>query len=548
MKKVFVGFFFALFYLPGLAQGTDSSIISAMNGIEYGYFFKHLKYLSSDELKGRYVGSEGYNKAADYIAEEFKEIGLQPFGDSGSYFQKLVFLKPCFKVNTVKFKVENGSRAVEGIYGKNVSILANVKSENFSENQKLVFVGYGNIIPEERINDYEGLDVKGKTVIVAIGGPEKVQNAAFDDILLKAHNAESQGAAGIVLFYPQGKLIQNLIFKYAHSFLEKSPLYYADTSIHGSMLDVNLTMCAYAKLSFIEEVFKLNGFNFKKVLKSIKAGKNMSKEFGSILSCAYNVNIDRVLSKNVVSVIPGTDSVLKNEYVVVGSHLDHLGIGEKIKGDSIYNGMVDNASGCAALLCIGKAFKQLPQKPKRSIIFICYTAEEEGQFGSCYFVNKNGIRNGRIAANLNLDMIANLFESKNIFPVGYLHSNLSEAVDYATSNLSLAVSATKAVDEAYVERGDQFSFIKKGIPSLFIIPGNTAVDPKINGYKRTTHWLKKYYHSPFDEINQPYSDKAFLTGTRLNFLTLYYITNRLDSIKWNSRSWFIDKYVSGSKK
>lgn len=548
MKKVFVGFFLVLISLPCLAQRTDSSIISAMNGIEYGYFFKHLKYLASDELKGRYVGTEGYNKSAGYIAEEFKKNGLIPFGDSGTYFQKVVFLRPSIVKSSVKFKVNKNSKSVNRIYGKNISMLPSAKSKSFSENQKLVFVGYGNVIPEERINDYEGVDVKGKTVIVAIGGPKKIKNAAFDDILLKVHNAERQGATGIVLFYPQRKLLQNLIFKYAHSFLEKSPLYFADTSIHGSMLDVNLTMCVYAKLSFVEKIFKLNGLNLMKVLESIETGKNMSKEFESILNCAYNVGIERVLSKNVVSIIPGIDSVQKNEYVVVGSHLDHLGIGEKVKGDSIYNGMVDNASGCAALLCIGKAFKQLLEKPKRSIIFICYTAEEGGQFGSCYFVNKNGIRNGRIAANLNLDMIANLFESKNVLPVGYLHSNLSEAVDYAISNLSLAVFATKAVDEAYVERGDQFSFIKKGIPSLFITPGNAAVDPKINGYKRTTHWLKKYYHSPFDDLNQPYSDKAFLTGTRLNFLTLYYITNRLDSIKWNSRSWLIDKYVSGSKR
>jgi Zn-dependent M28 family amino/carboxypeptidase len=205
--------------------------------------------------------------------------------------------------------------------------------------------------------------------------------------------------------------------------------------------------------------------------------------------------------------------------------------------------MLDNASGCAAILSIGKAFSQLADRPKRSTIFICYTGEEFGLLGSHYFVNKNKIKKGSIVANLNLDMFANLFETISVMPIGYLNSNLSEAVDYSTSNLNLTIGVSKSIEETYVERGDQFSFIKKGIPSIFILPGSTSIDPNINGVKRTNRWLRKYYHSPFDDLNQKYSDKAFLTAIKLNFLTGYFIANNLENIKWNNRSWLLDKYV-----
>ena len=546
--KIFISCAIFLPYLHAFGQKTDDSIISVMNSIEYGYFFKHLKFLASDELKGRYVGSEGFDKAANYIADEFKKNGMHPFGDSGTYFQNIAFLKPTIVKTSVRFQVENNSKSLDGIFGRDISLLANVKSDKFNEKQELVFVGYGNIIPDEKINDYEGIDVKGKTVIVAIGGPKSIKNHAFDDVLAKIQNAENQGAGGIILFYPQSKLFQNLIFRYVHSFLTKGSLYYSDTSIHGAMSDVDLKLCVYAKTSFIKDIFKLRGLGFAKELRGIERGKNMRKDLDISINCSYTANIEHIYSKNVVSIIPGTDSTLKNEYVVAGAHLDHLGIGEKIKGDSIYNGMIDNASGCAALLSIGKAFCQLPEKPKRSVVFICYTAEEEALLGSHYYVNKNEIKNGKIVANLNLDMIANLFETKNIMPIGYLHSNLSDAIDYAASNLNMSILASKTVEETYVERGDQFSFIKKGIPNLFIIPGNTAVDPKINGYKRTNRWLMKYYHSPFDDLNQDYSGKAFLTGVKVNFLTLYYITNSMGNIKWRNSSWFLDKFAFKAKR
>ncbi len=543
LKKIFSSCSFLFLSFGVFAQNVDDSAVTVINSIEYNYFFKHLKYLSSDELQGRGIGTHGYHQAADYVAQELSNNSLLPYGDSGTYFQNIEFLKPSIIKNSVDFRVVAESKSLNGIYGRDVSFLISGKSYRIIEQQKLVFVGYGNIIPEEQINDYEGVDVRGKTVIVAVGGPKSIKNSASEDLFLKLLNAKNQGAAGIILYYPKNGLFQNLIFRYVHDYLVKSSLYFSDTSIHGTLSDMGFKLCAFAKRSFIGEIFRLNGLRLNREIRK----KSSTKQLNINLNYSYSTNIEYIKSRNVVSILPGSDPKLKNEYVVIGAHLDHLGVGRKIKGDSIYNGMLDNAAGCAALLSIGKAFNQLPKKPKRSIIFICYTGEEWGLLGSHYFVNKNEIKNGRIVANLNLDLFSNLFETRGVMPIGYLNSNLSEAVDYSTGKLNMTIAVSKKIEEDYVERGDQFSFIRQRIPSLFILPGSTAIDSKINGLRQTNKWLKKYYHSPIDDLNQNYSDKAFATAIKLNFLTLYYIANTMENIKWNSRSWIYDRYALPEK-
>ena len=525
------------------AQESNQEIKTVCENIDYNYFFKSLEYLSSDELEGRDVGSEGYDKAAKYVAEEFKKNGLQPFGDNGSYFQKVTFTNPKIIESSVNFSINLNSESVKGIYGDDYTMIASDQYEKVDEQQKLVFVGYGNILPEENINDYEGVDVKGKTVIAALGGPKHVENYAVHDLFAKIDNAKSNGATGIILFYPTLGILQNTIFNRIHGLLKTRMLYFEDTTLHGEMLEIDLKLGSYVKRNLIKDILKQNGLNFRKEFKNAKKGINVSKELKSTLSYSYNVDIETIECKNVVAVLPGTDSTLKNEYVLLSAHLDHLGIGKVIKGDSIYNGMWDNASGSATVISIAKAFKELPEAPKRSIIFTCLTAEEKGLLGSTYYANKNEVKDGKIVANLNMDMTGSLFETKDIVPLGYTHSNLSDAIDYTAEILNVEITDSKAAEDDRIERSDQISFIEKGVPALNISHGVNAVDPKIKGQKTLDKWMKKYYHSRTDDMNQEYSDKAFLDAIKANFLTLYYITNMMEEIKWNEESWLYKKYV-----
>jgi len=328
-----------------------------------------------------------------------------------------------------------------------------------------------------------------------------------------------------------------------HGFLKEPTMALADTSIGKSMFNFDLKTAAFVKKELVKDIIKINGLKLKKELKKIKKGEFASRSLYSKLKVAYNINVENIDCKNVVAVMPGTDPNLKSEYVVLGGHLDHVGVGEEVKGDSIYNGMWDNATGAAAILTISKAYNDMDEKPKRSLVFVCYTGEEKGLLGSNYYAQRNDISDGKIVANVNIDMLGGLFESTDIIPLGYSHSNLSEAIDFSAKSLNYIIDDNKKMENMYIQRSDQISFIQIGAPVINVANGFNAVNSKIDGEKFDEKWMKKYYHSPSDDINQEFSSESFLKAIKLNFLTLYYTTNVIEEIKWNEESWLYKKYV-----
>ena len=476
------------------------------------------------------------------MANEFKDLGLQPFGDNGTFFQKVPLIKRSIVKPAFKVQSELDSKLVKAIYGDDITIIASSRYDKVDEKRDIVFVGYGNIIPEKNINDYEGLDVKGKIVIAVLGAPKSLKDYDAFNPFEKAMNAMSQGAEGLIIFFPKG-LFQNAIFKKIHSYAGQPVMSLADTSISEQMFDVNFKIAAFAKKDFVNDLFKLNHLNLGKELRRIKKGEFASKELNSKLDFAYEIKVDEINCKNVVALLPGSDPTLKNEYVTVGAHLDHVGVGEPVKGDSIYNGMWDNATGASALLSIAKTYKQDNIIPDRSLVFIAYTGEEKGLLGSDYYAHYNEVKNEKIVANINIDMLGGLFPTKDIIPLGYSHSNLSEAVDYSAEKLGLVVNDNKQEEDEYLFRSDQASFLQIGVPVLNIANGYNAVDEQINGHKEIDKWMETLYHSPFDDIKQKYSKEAFYIGLKYNFLSIYYITNIMDDIKWNEDSWIYQRYV-----
>ena len=495
----------------------DKDIVSVTESIKYDYFFKHLKYLASDELRGRGVGTPEYTLAAHYVADELKHNGLEPFGDENTYFQEVELSKLSIQKSAFNLKIKNRSGFVDADYGSDISVVMSPKHQKINEEQQMVFVGYGNIIPEKNINDYKGVDVRGKTVIVALGGPKGMKHPSFGDRNVKFKNAVANGAKGLILFYPKAGLLQNTIFKKVHGFLSREMLTLSDTLAESTIGHADLKLMCFAKKQLVKDIFRLNALSFRQALRAMTMGKNVSKAFSSAIHCSYDLNSQPIKSKNVVALLPGTDSCLKNEYIVLSAHLDGFGIGKSIRGDSIYNGMLDNASGVSALLSISKAFNELKLKPRRSVIFAYYTAEENGLLGSSYFASRNRANHGKIVANINIDMLAWTIETTDMAVLGYAHSNLSEAADFAADQLSVKIDDNRQAEMKYIERSDQIAFLRKETPVLFITGGLTAIDRKINGEKVFNKWMKKTYHSPFDDLEQDYSDKAFLTAVKFNF-------------------------------
>ena len=513
--------------------------------MDYNYFFKHVKYFASDELKGRDVGSEGYNKAAEYTAKEFKANGLKPFGDNGTYFQNIPFALASLKKESFDLSIIGKKGKLKGLYGENISILLNTKAKEFNETQELVFVGYGNVIPEKGIDDYKDIDVTGKTVIVAFGGPKDLKHSSLQNPMIKISNAVKKGASGVIAFFPGKGMLQGAIFKRFHAYIGGSRYLIADSALNKQLIDINLIV--FAKQIFVKDLLTLSNINLSKELKAMKKGQFVSKKLDSEVNCSYKMDFKRKDCKNIVALLPGSDYKLQNEYVVVGAHLDHLGVGKAIKGDSIYNGMWDNATGAAATISIAKAFHDARIKPKRSIIFVNYTAEEKGLFGSHYLANSEILRDKKVVANVNIDMLGGLYEVSDIMPIGYSHSNLSKAVDFAAKKLNLTVSNATEYETMFIERSDQYSFIKTGVPPIYIGTGIKSIDPEIDVMKNTMKWMEKTYHSPFDDLNQKYSDKAFHVALKVNFLTTYYIANEMAKIKWKEDSWIFSKFIKDKK-
>lgn len=528
--------------LLGLLSGQDrQEAVSAAEKMEYDYWFKHVQFFADDELKGRDTGSEEYAIAADYTAREFRENGLEPAGDDGTYFQDILFEVARMNKPSFDLRVVNEEKTITGSFGENISVFLNTDYDSFSDSLELVFVGYGNILPEEGINDYEGLDVEGKMVVVASGGPKGLKEPLPANPMVKIRNAEDNGAVGILLFVPGKGLFQKMIFEGFHGFVGGKRLRISLKSMSRKMMD--LEIAAFAKQSFIRKLLRQNGMKYYKTIWSMKKGFRVSQELDSHIYCSYDMDFEPFDCKNVVAELPGVDPQLKNEYIVVGAHLDHVGIGQPVKGDSIKNGMWDNASGAAATISIAKAFQESGIKPKRSIIFINYTAEEKGLFGSHYHANSDLVKDKDIVANVNIDMLGGLWETTDVVPIGYSHSNISEAVDFAVEKLGLTVSDAEADERAYIERSDQYSYLKNGIPVVYIGSGIKAVEPDIDVEEEYKKWMKKYYHTPFDDLDQDFSKEAFHMALKVNFLTTYYLANEIDSVKWNEDSWIYEKYV-----
>jgi len=528
------------------SQTQKDEVIKLANEQNTESFFKHLKTLSDDAFEGRETGSKGYALAADYVVTEIQKLGLKPGGDNGTFFQTIEFESRQIEKESVSLTFINGDDKLEADFGKEMTFLPTIKASNVKRTEELVFVGYGLEIPELGINDFQGIDVKGKTIVIAIGLPDNIDKKKYKSYINPIERIaalEKKGVSGIV-FYTNLGILQNILFNQLNKFFQQPWFDYKDLDMSNPMVSFNNKPLVYGKKDFIKDLFRFNGLSFKETLKSMNSGQFKAFPIKSGFKIEYKTKTKFLPCKNIAAILPGTDPVMGTEYLILESHLDHLGIGKAVKKDSIYNGTWDNASGCATLLSVAEAYTKMSVPSKRSIMFVWVTAEEKGLLGSNYFAIKPTVPREKIVADMSLDMAGGIFEAKDILPMGYKMSNLSQAVDFATANLNLGADTTSSLENEYFERSDHFSFVKAGIPSLLLFGGMNAVDPKIDGLKTYKKWEKKVYHSPADDMNQKLSKEAFLQGIKVNFLISWYIANELGEVKWKKESYQYKKYIA----
>jgi len=542
MKKYFLALCsFISLCLSAQDVTISKDIKKAMDRIDTNTIRSHIAYLADDKLKGRLPGTEGYQMAVDYVLEQYKKIGLTPGGDNGGFTQKVLIRKSLVDnssaIAVLKDKYGNADSLT---FAKDFTPAPHpIKAKTSAEGQ-IAFAGYGVEIPGG-YSDYAGIDVKGKIVVLVAGAPDGLHStvtAHFSNGGNKMTVAFEKGAVGVIMYSPQNRPPTN-----ANPTLQSNTTVNPEKTMAFSRgFTGNLNIVVSAGNALMRRLFMNSGKNFQQVLADIKKGKASSFEFGYSLSVSYSTTHNDIESYNVIGLIPGSDKVLKNEYVVHSAHLDHVGIGRVVNGDSIYNGAHDNASGVASLLEIARVYRSSGAKPKRSILIVMVTGEEMGLLGSSYFAANPTVSKASIVADVNTDMPTVIAPLLSVVPLGAEHSSLMNNVKFAASYLGLDVEKDPEPNENRFVRSDQYSFVMNGIPALHIKYGTKSNIPGFDLTAFVKQWRAKYYHQAADGLEGGiFNFTAAKTYVQLNFLISYSIAQTTERPKWNDGDLFAKK-------
>ena len=494
-------------------------------------WWEHVAYLSDDRLEGRGTGSEGYRRAARYVEARYRNAGLEPIG-TGGYFQPVAF-------HARKIRESESSAALvrdgkSDLLAPGADYLFSLRSDPAeSAEAPLVFVGYGLSVPEAGHDDFTGLDLHGKIAVYLSGAPHSIPGPV-------AANAQSKerwdalrraGAIGTIrIFSP---LHMERSWEKIAASREKPAMSLADPGLDegpGEQVSMAFNPASADKL------FRGSGHSFAEVVDAARNEKPLPR-FPLAVSLRTKVHVDRwdLESSNVAGVLRGSDPRLRDEYVVLTAHLDHLGIGEPVKGDRIYNGAMDNASGVATLLDTAEAMHDSKDRPKRSVIFLAVTGEEMGLLGSKYFANHPTVPASAIVADINVDMFLPIFPLKVLTVEGLDESDLGPRLAAVAKTFNVGVQPDPFPDRNYFIRSDQYSFIRRGVPSIDFEVGSS---PGSREAKAEEEWVRDHYHSPSDDVSQPVDFGCAATYNRIFRALTDEVANDPSRPSWKPTSFF----------
>ncbi|MEJ8819997.1 M28 family peptidase [Lacibacter sp. H407] len=538
MKKyVFLLLGFAAFHSSAQQVNISKKIQQAMNRIDTNTIRSHIAYLADDKLKGRLPGTEGYQMAVDYVIDQYKKMGVAPGGDNGGYTQKLVLRRSLLNNKSTVAMLKDKQGNIDSLqFAVDYTAAPHPMFTNAKAEAELVFVGYGVEIPGQ-YSDYAGIDVKGKIVVLIAGAPDgliSTLTAHFSNAGNKMTTAFTKGAVGAVLINLTTRMSGNATAA-IQSNVAVNP---TKTEAYGRGFTGNLKVVLNGGKALLSRLFMHSGKNLEQVLADVKKGKASSFALQYSIAASYSTSHTDFESYNVVGLIPGSDKVLKNEYVVHSAHLDHVGIGRAVNGDSIYNGAHDNASGVASLLEIARVYKTSGAKPKRSVLIVMVTAEEMGLVGSSYFAANPTVPKASIVADVNTDMPTVIAPLLSVVPLGAEHSSIMNNVKFAASYLKLDVEKDPEPEQNRFVRSDQYSFVMNGIPALHIKYGNKTNIPGFDLDAFIKQWRAKYYHQSADGLDGIFNFAAAKTYVQLNFLISYSIAQTYERPSWNKGDLF----------
>jgi hypothetical protein len=527
------------------SDAAEGSMNAALSVISRQNLQAHLAFLADDARTGRMTGTEGYEAAAAYVAAQFESLGLQPAGDEG-WYQQVPMLGRRLDVESAQVTLHRDSGDAELQWKDDFVMGGDDVRDETSVTAEVVFTGFGVHAPEMDYSDYDGIDVRGKIVAVFGGAPERFahnERAFYSSGRTKAEEMVKRGAVGRIGLrsrtdqnrVPWERLTLNAGILQGMSWVNLS----------GEVTDFHPEIEGDATFSVptAAELFAAAPITFEDALDAADAGKPLSTPLGVEVTLSQKTAHEQVTSPNVIAIIRGGDPVLKDEYVVYSAHLDHVGIGAAVDGDDVYNGFYDNAMGVALLLEAARAFAAMPEPPRRSIMFIALTGEERGLIGSDYFAHYPSVPSDGLIANVNLDMPLLLYPLADVIAFGAEHSTLQELIEPAVAAEDLALTPDPVPEEVLFIRSDQYSFVRQGIPSVFLVPGFTSKDPDIDGAATFREHLATHYHRPSDDSSRPVDWESALRFARANVRIGSAIAEADERPAWNEGDFFGDRFA-----
>ena len=482
-------------------------------------FRAHVTFLADDLLEGRDTGSRGHEIAARYVASQFESFGLKPAGENGSWFQQVTFQQ-------TDRGGERGSVTISGPkgesrfdHGGDVLVSLNSQELKLDVSAPLVFVGYGLEDKRFGLDDYRGLDVKGKVVVALRGFPKGLPSEEGAHIsAMKYKAAQKHGAIGLVSIdtlqsekaAPWARRVQYAnepSFAWVHA--DGRPNQEAPGIRAGGSLNTPAAEAAFA--------------GSPRTLAAIRkeADKPKAAPRGFALKTSIRIRSEgtakRVTSPNVIAVLPGSDPTLASQYVVLSAHLDHLGIkraaeGEEDGKDRINNGALDNAAGIATMLEVARAAAADPSKPRRSIMFLATTGEEKGLLGADYFARHPTVPIEQIVGNVGLDMPLLLYPFTDVVAFGANHSTFARLVADAIAPMNIQLAPDPMPEQGLFTRSDHYMLVRQGVPAVFLMTGFANGGGKVWG-----EFLQRTYHNPADDLNQEIDWQSGARFTEANY-------------------------------
>ena len=505
------------------ASAAAPAIAPASESIQAGQLLAHIQRLASDEFEGRGPGTRGEELTVRYLIDQFKQYGLKPGNPDGSYIQNVPLNGVSSEANVA---IMAGGKKLEfAMPGDLIATSLRFEPEVKVADSDVVFVGYGIVAPEHGWDDYKGVDVRGKTIVMLVNDPpipDPADASKLDDSMFKGNAmtyygrwtykyeiAAAKGAAAALIVHetgPAGYPYFVLISSHAReNFDLRSEKNAGRVPVQGWMT-----------LGKAQEFFKQAGSDFATLKQSALRKDFKPVTLNAKASFTISNKMRAVDSKNVVAKLEGSDPKLKNEYVIYTAHWDHIGRNEKLEGDQIFNGALDNASGTAGLLELAEAYTKLKTPPKRSVLFLAVTAEEKGLLGAKYYAEHPLYPLTRTLANLNMDGINTWGRTRDIEVIGYGNSTLEDILQDAIAAQQRVIKPDSGPEKGRFFRSDHFEFAKVGVPALYLKSGIDFIGkPAGFGKQKTDEYTERDYHKVSDEVKPDWEFSGGVEDLRL---------------------------------